>query len=922
MADRVIKDLEMNRLNQVLICSMMLVNPLMPAPLVPSDLNNPSQSFTFPVLAHTFNQETSLFLVGANQAVADNNFALAGAYRTNNQFYPLAPKTVNLDDVADQSNPLHGAKINHLTLMGSIPLVVTNGLPNQLLALTDLRSDHMRIISSGLIPDMNGLASAGIVGVVGTVFGQDLVKRSYVAVRNNAGVFGASGSGIWCLNFGPTTIGEGDDAKTIHRFILFTPGMPIDTTTAALAITSPIVSINNDAEQKAVAMHIDRFGNLYTGLLATGAAGATDGVRAVILSGNKAIVNASAVTADSIVAAVGSSVTVSIQTVKTMYTSTNLDYLIVQGGVGTVDETRSQIFALPLINDPDQADSFGTLANKNALPVDKYNSYPPYLFEGRVFQQAATQPGDLFTSSDAPARVGGSVILPGSVTDLQVVADTIYATVAPEGGDVINQSPGVFYSQALFDAYGRIKAWTNWQRAGTQGNFFGLAVDSGYSQFWVLQGADSSNVFNVRRTEWGTGDSMLSGAVSERMPAGNYGVQGLVDIPYQHPAFDQTVGNRLSLAIATGNKRVLILQTGQDESGIFTPNGLYNPVFESTNGTLQGFATPARLIDIQGGVLDNLQAIVTSALASDGTNGWIVVGGFGGVAVLAQNDGTGFTVGLQKDLVGFHAALAFRRLANLTQVKKIIAINERLYVLTGDTLYRFTLTPAAIVNNEEPVILAQAAELESLIFEDIRVSGDLALLATSSGLWRVGDGRSISTAIKSEDINWQRVILNESPGPVTRLYAHSPTALETEFVTSGVGGMVEVLAGYPGYHQARIYRFTLQPGTITENTVQQLPDLFIKNLKTFYINIGNYRNNLFTDGGFYLLSRSRYNPISLVPTVFALPWQGRIGDHRFAGRYAIAQSPLDILASVNTIVRRSSQGGLMVAHDGGLLVNE
>src|SRR5581483_840020 len=153
----------------------------------------------------------------------------------------------------------------------------------------------------------------------------------------------------------------------------------------------------------------------------------------------------------------GAQQTIFIYKVSTLYTSTGLNYLIILGGNGASEQT---VFALPLVS---SGDDTGMLAQKDDIPENVYQDDQVQKLIARNFTQAATTQAQMTQSTDIAAQVGGGALLAGAITDLIVRDDTIYALV---GNDTIEPDvSGMYSSQALFDASGKIKGWTDWQRA-------------------------------------------------------------------------------------------------------------------------------------------------------------------------------------------------------------------------------------------------------------------------------------------------------------------------------------------------------------------------------------------------------------------------------------------------------------------------
>ena len=841
------------------------------AQIVNGNVTDGTQSFNFPIRAHAYHEARHRFFVGANEAVADNNFALAAAANST-QFFGLTPKNVAVNNVADQENPLHGAKIEHLALMGENPLVVKSSQENIIHLVNDYKDlSKISIISSNPLPDLHNAVSAGIVGLASNSPEALIpdVSLFFAAVKNNAGAFGQPGSGIILGLFKSKKV----DDKTLFSFEIGS-AVPLDTTSPAIGINNNAASIDNVEQNQPVDMHWGyRF--LYTALLVTGGPDAADGARGIvrgnlvvkaeekadvaqkIVQGLGAIAPDAAFTANSIVGGVGPSVHVSMHFVRTLFTSTLLDYLIVVGGVGAPADTKRMVFALPLVND----DSVyrGMLAKKDAIPVAVWENH---LSLKRIINTPAAHRGDLFEPHDIPAIVGGTGILPGDITSIRAVNDAVFVSVGTDG---VHDKAGIFYSQALFDDLGRIKGWTSWRRAaGSTSPIFGFALDTETANFCYMPALDANSITSVKRTAWALNSPQIDD------------VQGLFDLS--------------ALVIATGNKHVTLLNR---DTGVLAP-----------------------VVKFSGGVLDELGAISCAACVEHADNRWLVVGGSGGLAVLVHDDG-----------VDFDASMKFRKIGNYKNVRKIIADNDTLYVLTSQQLERITPSTQTFSGNTalNAATIAQPTQLPNgnhVNFSDIAVSGKFGLLATNAGLLRVGNDGDISTAPHTTAVNWTAVTIPESVGPVTRILAISPTALETEFATTDNGGNVYILNASVGYHQARVYRFTIANTTsnpINDTTCTLFPDYFVKDKRTFFLNVGDYRNYIATDGALFFFSRSAYKQ--------ATPFLEQLSSDLHSGKRSAIKGRKKVLeiaeaTSIGRLIRCSATGSWMIGGDFGLHVNE
>jgi len=894
------------------------------APVIMGDITTPlaQQSFSFPLGASVYHGGQGLLYVGAGQALTGTTaqYALSIASSLGGEFVPLVGAAqITFNSIPDQANPLLGAQVSLLSLLGQQPVVVIANDQSSVYLVVE--NNPLKVVSASGMQDATGAVTTGIValgtnGAVDDVIALESGMAVFAAVKKNGGVFGQVGGGIAVDTLiADQTTTDKQPGKLIFKYA---GTAPFDPTTPALYITTPLAAI---APNQAVLHCNVPLPTLYVGVQSTAAAGVGSGAFSIAAAGCGPLVPTftkmapdASVAADSIIATNTPSQQVTAYYIKTMKTTMLLWYLIVCGGVGDPTTVKRKVFALPLLS------STGLLAQKNAVPVTEFLATDPHVLVGRYLVTPPAVAGDLFTSTDTQALVGGGD-LPGDATALFVGHDAVFASV---GVSDTNFQAGVFYSQALFDSVGRVKGWTNWQRVSgnallTWGSYF----DNRLGNFWLLTGTDASTVTTVQRTSWGNQKTNLA------FTAGNYitkpegGVQGLSDFAYSNTAFSQVPGQRLAVTLMTGYQKVIIAQTGSDNGSLlFGPQLAANPLFDSSDGTLAGFSSGVNTLQMTGGALSQLGAITSAAVVSDGVYGWFVVGGTGGVAVLAHADGTGWPIGLQSGFVGLDATMSWKKIGNYAAVRKVIGDSGNLYILTQKSLQSMQVS-AGNFAQASPVssVLAQAGELPNGLnsfLSDVQVSGSFAVLATSSGLLRVGNNANITTATNSGQVGWVFVTLPESVGPVTRLLPISTTGVAQDFATAG---NLYVVNACVSRDQTRIYRFTVDlSGTITDTTLTQLPDYFIQGYQSFFINIGEYRNFLTFDGSIFALSRSRYKDEPLFFELLGPTWVKRTGVSAVKNAIKVVNEPTSF--SVGGTIRSSASGAWLVPGDFGLIVNE
>ncbi len=796
---------------------------------------------------------------------------------------------------------------------------------------------QIKMFSVEGVLDAAAAVTSGIVAL-GTI-GRKAGSFILAAVKPNAGgTFGDTGSGIALSIFGNVESTINSEKKTRRGLtqinavtgVLSTgPAFPFNKTSNFLKIGSNLVAMT-DVVDITFDWVLRRF---YIALQVTGGAAGTDGAIAIAIGYVDTLnrmhfepiapVTTFAGT-DKIIGAVGSSVSVSIQKVRTMWTTSRLNYLIVQGNVGAAGTTARSVFALPLINvDDDNVSINGTLAKKSDAPVDTYSRGTTARLIRRGFTLPVAATADLPLSTDAAALVGGGTLSVGDITDMFVQSDTVFVVV---GSAVAGQLPGVFASQALFDQAGKIKKWTTWQRvAGTTNQIFGATIDPETTQFLLMSGTTIDTTQLINRTSWGMGETsgVLSMTDIVGSALGNQ-VCGFFDFPVLTPGLSD-----ISLAVATGPKKVVLVQTGATVGGTFTPTfgDFSTNQKDFTNGTITETlpgANPPAVVTIAGGVLDTVGATTAADIGNDGTNGWLFVGGIGGVAVLSKADNSGWTIASQltTNFGGLTSDMSFKTIGSYTFVRKIIADGTFLYILTDTKLDRIDLTVSGFTS---VTTLATNDTFNADSMLDMVVSGKFAVVATTNGLFRVANGMDVSvSAIPS----WVSVTVPECRKPVAQLFAISSTGRIQDVAKSG-GGLLYALCAFGGKNRGQLNRFSIadiSASAVTNTTLQALNDFFIKNdtftngVPSFFTSFGQFRTLFATDGTSYFNARNASCPEG--PFLNVLPISARTGA-LFQGAQSL-RVPIELgnASIISALVRNSATGSWMLAGDLGLRVNE
>jgi hypothetical protein len=900
------------------------------------------QEFSFPLGTHALYRPFGQLYVGASQSRSKNDLALAVAGRTDSAFRGIAPEKVVLNNQADSINPLNGAAIEHLVLLERRPVAVPVSLPSSLF-LVEERSKPIEVFQSPPINNALGEQAPSILALTTTASQLDVSLDAGAslaaigAVPNAQGSFDGDGSGIavawfrqvaqkdksffaWDIVDAVTGVSSFPDSPAAQRS--GNKAAPFGKDTQQLMISTPVEAIAPKVD-----LHFDReLGRLYIATQVTAGNSAQAGARGVVvasLANGRLQYHAIAPDSvfegsDQIVGTRGAGSRTQIFKVRTMQTKTYLRYLIVVGGNGDTATFQQKVFALPLVDNIAFPETHGTLAHVQAQPVTLFGEQAPHRFKARVFAVPAQKPQDVYTIDSTHAQVGGQGILPGPISDIHIAGEAVFVSCLLN--DALNTdklAPGIFYSQPVFDQVGRISGWTNWQRvAHAAESITGFAYDSIASIFWSFPKVAPQKVL---RTQWTDGSDELSIFVTGLFSKEKGGVQGLFDFPLTTQGFSSTVSERIAVQLYTGFNTVLMCQTGKQQNGLFGPYEKLEDTFVSVDGSLKGFSEASNLA-LSHGELDNLGPITSAAVLSDGVTGWIVVAGVGGVAVLADAQGIGWDAkkGLGSRFAGLSKEASWKRISSTPFVRKLVVQDGQLFVLSQSALERFSFSAQELaLGSIQKVTLAQLTSGQKgseLSYSDLHLKGPLALLATSFGLLRSGNGSDVRIDMQ---VSWIPVPLKESvgslsdSGPVIRLFSIIPSEASAQ-------DSIYLLNGFVGLNQGLIYRLiiTVRNGQVTDESVKLFPDYILKDTNSFFTHCGDYRNYLVTDGSLLALSRSAFggNP----PLLQLLSPTLKSGESSRA-RVPFMSLPEDA-GTIGLLLRNSASGAWLVHGDFGVRV--
>lgn len=942
-----------------LITSVVLINSLIvngAVVLTGDPAAAPGTTFSFPVLPHIANASGDFFYLCASGGMP-KEFAFSITKIGDNKFTSFAPQTTRLNNVDGQPNPLYNGNFSFLTLMagqegsglgafrGEWPTMVLKNQLTTVYVLDSFFTNATNLLSAENLKDASGNAvTAGIVGL-GNLSN---IYAAAAVLGNGQTDFGVGNSGIAIILLDSEK--SQDDQKTItkrtfHQIdaVVGNPPNPTDTRALPVNFSSGFLAINNPLqaiENKMSFFWDEKLRVLYCAVQITGGALATDGGIAVFkvlpdvinkfslvpIAPNSVFTDSSI---DPIIGGVGSNLQVSINNVKTMFTSTRLNYLIVQGGHGSPDATARTVYALPLVNNPNPLIQQGCIANKLENPPTLTNKFG--------FQTLATTPAQMTTANDPAAKVGRGPLPNGDIADIFVKNDCVFASVLTADEP---EKPGLFYSQAIMDSTTKIIGWTQWQRVnGSVEPVLGASYDS-IGNFTYMTGPDLNSIQTVKRTVWGldSGDGLLGGtpdnpsngfigALAQKFPRQNGGIQGLFDFPINTPTL-----NGISLIVAVTNNTVTLAASGDSHTGNYCPNfGDYTTdQFEFDNGTISQSVPGAqkpRLLTITGGDLAKIGSITQAEIASDmlaDPFGYLFVGGTAGLAVLAAPNGQGW-MSLSTYFDGIITGMAFKKIGNYSFIRKLYAEDGFLYVLTDKQLDRINLAASDFETGSLSVVTLASnnASVSGLdkkdTFTDFVASGKFAVIATSKGIYRVGNGNDIRTASGFASVDWTKIALPETVGPVTRLVPITATGRAQDLAKNG-GGELYILNAYVGKNLSQIYRFAVKDiavAPVDGNTIQLFPDFFLTGIPAPLFDFNGFRDLIYTDGSALLHAEDQdllQNPFVLI--LFGLQ----------TGVSSTPSQPVPLSlfnASIfQRLMRSSASGAWVIGGDFGIQVSE
>ncbi len=421
------------------------------------------------------------------------------------------------------------------------------------------------------------------------------------------------------------------------------------------------------------------------------------------------------------------------QSLHTMATSTNKDYLIVKSeATGNYDENNSNLL-------------FHTLA---ALPLT-LNGVIAAVVDSNVAEPSFTtipKTADTFPRALKPAiKIAPNISNPENISDVFVDGDSVYFSL----NNSTNKEPahrGMFRSTALFNENGAIVAWTPGERVGGDlGAVHGCGYDAASNTLVSLGSADTgkgdlnaSPINTVRVSNWSkdSAANSLNTALAPYFPAASGGIHSMASFNEATPGFAGATNaataydkSEFSMMAAVGKDNIVLIQAGLgDENANFIPTPDFAAEHMLAPFTALKSVAPFSCVELSRSLVANTT--------------YVFAGGYKGLAVAASADtGAGANeVGSLADLEDLTNAFQLQPTNpahSFKNVRKVVAAANSpvVFVMTNKEVYGFCVTDGA--GNAAPDKFNGPGEalLESLVtFADLPEGASLNDLVVVSNV--------------------------------------------------------------------------------------------------------------------------------------------------------------------------------------------
>lgn len=804
---------------------------------------------------------------------------------------------ITFNDTPESDNPLFDAAIQHLALAPTATLSLITPF-FAIAADTPSTAYYMESpqhLLSCPINDSQGKETSGVIA-----FGGSSLGRAFAAVLPHEGTFGQPGTGITVIGIQKAAAKKTNEKGEVQEIIKselksLYKAIPLDLQTPAayfgtsLSDLQPPITFwwDYDWATRSPLKAMSTFvyigiGSVISGSSDTDVNGAASVIMGLNYETNRLFhffsifdekADFSDAGTDKIIVATGKQVSLSIHHLKTIWTSTDMRYLIVVGGNGVPDETSQSVFALPLVFVGAQD---GRLANK---------------YDNR---RTALRSDELVSNTEPAAIVGGGPLSAGPIAQLELRNDLVYAVVTQ------GEHAGIYGSRPIFSSHGLIDHWTTWQRIGENVDGMTAAALSLFDGSWYTFHKKDGLLNTVQATRWSSGDASSSGpiieAVNKIYKNANTIIQGIT--PFR---LHCTTQSPVPLVGTYGGNIVALahMSSYPDEHAVVT---------------------------YRGGSLDEIKPLTSMTLGVAVSDAWIIAAGMHGVKILQHDDGSGFGNVQTDQLSNMTANMSWHQLGSSVtkNIKKLSCDNEYLYIVTDTTIDRIDLSqqsrPACTIATLKTIQATNKYDH----FTDLLVSDSVALLTATNGLYTIAPGSSIT----DQQPIWTRVLLPEQQFPVTQIHAVTTTGIDTDVARYG-GGNVYIVSGNQASNCTVVHRLVIAPTEgqpVASNTV--LPfvvDDFAPDVASYCLNYGTPQQMFALDGAVvYAVNNSKAESLLSVP-FFSYAFSSLLytlrSHHRFGGAL-MHHITYGTTALISCLAKHTVSGAWMVGTHEGIYINE
>jgi len=185
--------------------------------------------------------------------------------------------------------------------------------------------------------------------------------------------------------------------------------------------------------------------------------------------------------------------------------------------------------------------------------------------------------------------------------------------------------------------------------------------------------------------------------------------------------------------------------------------------------------------------------------------------------------------------------------------------------------------------------------------------------------------KKITDATNEFTLEWTALPLPEGICTVVQLIPISKTG-RAQDITKEEGGQVYVLDAYEGKNKARIHRFSIQNiengDPVQTDTVTLFNDLYIKDVPSFLLNFGIFKQSFTTDGALYFATEDQNLTDPIIATLTPVRTPPRTGVP-FVGVNS-RTVPITLMngSYISALLRSVASGSFLITGDFNVQVNE